>query len=140
MPNFVAQHHNNANMNSNNQQQHHLNNSFSSSSKPNFSAQHHNHNNANMNSNNQQRVSSNISSSELNSQQPNQYDQTNHQQQHFPQPILQPRRSIDFTSILPLAKSKRNSIDLDTSKLFNGYNNHRDINIDSRRNSIGKLN
>jgi len=63
-----------------------------------------------------------------------------HQQQHFPQPILQPRRSIDFTSILPLAKSKRNSIDLDTSKLFSGYNNHRDINIDSRRNSIGKLN
>jgi hypothetical protein len=56
------------------------------------------------------------------------------------QPILQPRRSIDFTSILPLAKSKRNSIDLDTAKPFNGYH-HKDINIDSRRNSIGiKLN
>lgn len=58
-------------------------------------------------------------------------------QQQFHQTILQPRRSIDFTSILPLAKSKRNSIDLDTAKLFNGYH-HKDINIDSRRNSIGK--
>ena len=36
----------------------------------------------------------------------------------------QPRKSIDYTSILPLAKSKRNSIDFDATKL-------------DRRNSIG---
>ena len=50
-----------------------------------------------------------------------------------------PRRSIDFTTtILPLSKSKRNSIDLDAMTTMSSSTNRiKELNLDSRRNSIG---